>query len=139
MSDPVSDVLEFHRAAGVGVDVECTGLRAALVQEEAGELAAAAGYHAPAWVRMEQPVDLVELADAAADLAYVSLGALLHLFGEECTRAIWAEVHRSNMAKFPDGVCTRNASGKVVKPADWTPPDIVGVLLAHDIHLKVAF
>jgi predicted HAD superfamily Cof-like phosphohydrolase len=134
VSDQLEDVQDFHDAAGVGVSNErATGLRAALVEEEAREFAAAAGYQAPQWVRTEAPVDLVELADAAADIAYVALGTLLHLFGEACARDLWAEVHRSNMDKFPGGRATLNAAGKVVKPANWKAPDILGVLLKHGI------
>jgi len=44
--------------------------------------------------------------------------------------AVFAEVHRSNMAKImPDGSVLRRSDGKVIKPFDWTPPNIAGVLL----------
>jgi predicted HAD superfamily Cof-like phosphohydrolase len=43
--------------------------------------------------------------------------------------AVFAEVHRSNMAKLmPDGTVLRRADGKVEKPSGWTPPDIAGIL-----------
>ena len=46
--------------------------------------------------------------------------------------AVWAEVQRSNMAKFPGGRAVMNESGKAVKPEGWTPPDIEGVLKNQD-------
>lgn len=43
---------------------------------------------------------------------------------------VFAEVHRSNMAKaLPDGTVRYRPDGKVLKPDGWTPPDIKGVLL----------
>ena len=43
--------------------------------------------------------------------------------------AVFAEVHRSNMAKLmPDGSVLRRDDGKVCKPPHWTPPDIAAVL-----------
>jgi len=44
--------------------------------------------------------------------------------------AVFAEVHRSNMAKImPDGSVLRRSDRKVIKPPGWTPPNIAGVLL----------
>lgn len=43
--------------------------------------------------------------------------------------ALFAEVHRSNMAKVgPDGQVIRREDGKVLKPEGWTAPDIENVL-----------
>ena len=43
--------------------------------------------------------------------------------------AVFAEVHRSNMAKLlPDGSVLRRADNKILKPDGWTPPDIRQVL-----------
>jgi predicted HAD superfamily Cof-like phosphohydrolase len=39
----------------------------------------------------------------------------------------FAEVHRANMAKLGG---FRRADGKWMKPPDWTPPDIEGLLAA---------
>jgi predicted HAD superfamily Cof-like phosphohydrolase len=37
----------------------------------------------------------------------------------------WNEVARSNLAKInSDGQCAKNADGKVIKPAGWTPPNL---------------
>jgi predicted HAD superfamily Cof-like phosphohydrolase len=82
------------------------------------------------------------IADGIADLIYVAVGAAL-AYGIPLER-VWAEVQRSNMAKFHrcsacDGagcdacagtgfVAVKDAGGKVQKPPGWTPPDIAGVL-----------
>ncbi len=43
--------------------------------------------------------------------------------------AVFAEVHRTNMAKLNgDGEPIYRDDGKVLKPPGWTPPDIEGVL-----------
>ena len=43
--------------------------------------------------------------------------------------AVFAEVHRSNMAKrMPDGSVLRREDGKILKGPNWSPPDIAGVL-----------
>jgi predicted HAD superfamily Cof-like phosphohydrolase len=52
--------------------------------------------------------------------------------------AVFAEVHRSNMAKImPDGTVLRRADGKILKSSQWHPPDIAGVLERHVRILRV--
>jgi predicted HAD superfamily Cof-like phosphohydrolase len=87
-------------------------LRVSLIQEEAGEFAAAVAAG-----------DLVETVDALCDLLYVTYGAAVDLGVD--LEPFFAEVHRSNMAKVGG---TRRADGKWLKPAGWTPPDIAGLL-----------
>jgi len=41
---------------------------------------------------------------------------------------VFAEVHRSNMAKLVDGKVIRREDGKVLKPEGWTPPDVKGAM-----------
>lgn len=46
--------------------------------------------------------------------------------------AVFAEVHRSNMAKrMSDGTVRYREDGKVEKPPGWTPPNIAHVLAIH--------
>lgn len=68
--------------------------------------------------------NLAMTADALADIIYVAVGTALE-FGIPLDR-VWAEVHRSNMAKVDPftGKAERRADGKVLKPLGWTPPDI---------------
>lgn len=72
--------------------------------------------------------DQVEAADAMADLIYVVCFAA----AEEGIPLdlVWAEVQRSNMAKADPvtGKFGRNATGKIVKPAGWIPPDIESII-----------
>jgi predicted HAD superfamily Cof-like phosphohydrolase len=63
-----------------------------------------------------------ELIDADIDLAIVSLGALMYTTSQFAEAIV--EVLKANMAKFPNGVATRDANGKVIKPVGWVPPDI---------------
>jgi predicted HAD superfamily Cof-like phosphohydrolase len=91
-------------------------LRVKLIMEEALEFQEAAANE-----------DLVEMADALADLLYVTYGAAL-----ECgipLDAVFDEVHRSNMTKvWPDGTVHYRHDGKVLKPPTYSPADIALVL-----------
>lgn len=68
---------------------------------------------------------LAEVADGLADLIYVAVGAALEL-GIPLA-AVWAEVHRSNMAKVRPPIRVRE-DGKILKPEGWTPPDVLGAV-----------
>lgn len=70
--------------------------------------------------------DIVEIADALADLAYVVYGAAL-THGIDLD-AVLREVHRSNMAKLHNGTVIKREDGKVLKPEGWQPPNIEAVL-----------
>ena len=113
-------VREFHLAFGlpvrsapdVGVGLDQTALRLALIEEEVGELrtAALAG-------------DLIGIADALADIVYVAYGSA-HVYGIDLD-AVLDEVHDSNMTKLgPDGRPLHRADGKVIKGPDYRPPDV---------------
>lgn len=74
--------------------------------------------------------NLVELVDGAVDSIYVILW-MLNKFNAP-TDDCFAEVQRSNMAKLnSDGTYTKNAAGKVQKPASWTPPDLLSIIINH--------
>ncbi len=66
---------------------------------------------------------IINVADAIADLIYVLIGTALE-FGIPLER-VWREVQRTNMAKVgPDGKVQRREDGKILKPEGWSPPDI---------------
>lgn len=118
MSDQIRDVAAFHQAMGQDprqrdLSKRTQSLRYALIKEEYDELCTA--------------TSLADEADALVDLAYVIIGSLIAFHGEGTARALWNEVHRSNMAKF-EGERRMRPDGKVLKPEGWTPPDIDGVL-----------
>jgi predicted HAD superfamily Cof-like phosphohydrolase len=74
--------------------------------------------------------DIVEVADAIADLIYVACGMAV-AYGIPLNE-VWAEVQRSNMAKVGiDGKPIYREDGKVAKPEGWTPPDIASILRRH--------
>ena len=115
---------DFHRAYGlpvrdsptVAVGAAQVELRLALIEEEVGELAAAA-----------RAGDLVGVADALADIVYVAYGTA-HVYGIDLD-AVLDEVHASNMTKLgADGRPIRRADGKVLKGPGYRPPDIAAVL-----------
>lgn len=125
--DPVVALRECHHVQRLAMnevptlDVpdEIKALRCALVEEEAAELRAALDAD-----------DIVEVADAVADLLYVVYGAAL-TFGIP-VGAVFSEVHRSNMTKLDDaGEPIMRADGKVVKGPNFSPPDLLPVLCRH--------
>lgn len=78
----------------------------------------------------EKNDDIVEVADALADMCVIILGTAA-AYGIPLA-AVFEEVHRSNMAKvMPDGTVKRRGDGKILKPDGWTPPDIAAVLRAR--------
>ena len=96
----------------VEVGADQVELRLALIEEEVGELAAAA-----------RADDLVGVADALADIVYVAYGTA-HVYGIDLD-AVLDEVHASNMTKLgADGRPIRRADGKVLKGPAYVPPDI---------------
>lgn len=72
--------------------------------------------------------DLVGVADAIADLLYVVHSAAI-TFGIPVA-AVFAEVHRSNLTKLDDsGEPVYRADGKVMKGPNFSPPDLLPVLV----------
>ncbi len=89
-----------------------------LIQEELNELTLA---------RIQG--DLVEIADGVQDLIWV-VACFGYAYGLPMN-ALWTEVARTNMAKFPGGVVTRRPSdGKIMKPPGWQDPRISEILAA---------
>ena len=90
----------------------------ALIEEEAAELRAAV-----------EASDLVEIADAIADLVWVTLEAAL-TFGIPIEE-VFAEVERSNWTKLETERVTVNDAGKIVAGPDFSSPRIAPILEAH--------
>ena len=71
--------------------------------------------------------DLIEIADACADLKWVIEGLehSLNLPQQE----VWDEVSRSNLSKISSsGKVLKREDGKVLKPDTYSPPDIKTIL-----------
>lgn len=121
-----TDVKEFHTAFGqrVGTNPELPDeqerlLRRRLLAEEFGE-----------YTDAENDNDLTEIADALADIIYIACGTAVS-YGIPLDK-VFAEVHRSNMAKLVDGKPIYREDGKVMKPESWTPPNIKGIIHSQD-------
>jgi predicted HAD superfamily Cof-like phosphohydrolase len=100
-------------------DDETVSLRIALIREELNELISACVDR-----------DLVEIADGLADILYVTYGAG-HAFGIDLD-SCFDEVQRSNMTKIgKDGKVIYSAEGKVLKPDNYSPPNLAKVLEAQ--------
>ena len=117
-----TDVKDFHVAFGqlVGTtpnlpDTAERTLRMRLLAEEMSEYQMA-----------EADNDIVEIADALADIIYIACGTAV-AYGIPLDK-IFDEVHRSNMAKLVDGKPLYREDGKVMKPAGWKAPDVKAIL-----------
>lgn len=98
------------------LDTQARMRRLALIGEEYRELTEALGAE-----------DLVEAADAIADLLYVVYGTAVEM-GLPADKLV-SEVHRSNMTKLgEDGKPILRSDGKILKGPNYEPPDIRGVL-----------
>jgi predicted HAD superfamily Cof-like phosphohydrolase len=122
MSNWYKDVKDFHVAFGQLVgktpnlpDENERHLRKTLLQEEFDE-----------YVTAENENDLVEIADALADIIYIACGTAV-AYGIPLDK-IFEEVHNSNMSKLVDGKVLRRSDGKIQKPEGWTAPDIKSIL-----------
>ena len=141
MSDPYAArmsnadlVADFHRAIGEATPdrpqvpgLDRLELRETLLREEFAEvleqlarLRALADHGTPAGLG-----DVAAVAHELADLLYVTYGALLAL-GVPAD-AVFAEVHRANLAKASG---PRREDGKQLKPEGWRPADVEAVLRA---------
>lgn len=124
MKKVMADVAEFHRAMSLPVltkpqipNFDRRKLRQDLLEEEYTET-----------IKALIDDDLEKIADGLADMVYVIAG-LAYEYGIPLEK-VWDEVHRSNMAKMDKttGKPIFRADGKILKPRDWTPPDIASIL-----------
>lgn len=117
--DPFVAVLAFHQRFGLEIGdrpalppAEVVALRRRLIGEELAELDAALAEG-----------NIVQVADALADFLYVTCSAAISCGID--LRPIFAEVHRTNLAK---GGGSKRSDGKVLKPDDWQSPKIAPLL-----------
>jgi predicted HAD superfamily Cof-like phosphohydrolase len=124
--DSVSAVRDWLTKAGLpapeyptlDVPSDAREMACALIEEEAAEFRAAV-----------ESSDLVEIADAVADLIWVVLEAAV-TFGIPI-EPVFAEVRRSNLTKVETGEPVVNAVGKIVAGPNFSPPDLIPILAAH--------
>jgi len=122
MTNMYNDVKDFQIAFNLNVGARPElptdherRLRIRLLEEEFDE-----------YINAEIDNDIVEIADALADIIYIACGTAVS-YGIPLDR-VFAEVHRSNMAKLVDGKPIRREDGKILKPEGWTPPDTKGAV-----------
>lgn len=117
-------VREFHEVfdhltqdkPNANIDISIQSLRYDLIYEELRELNDA---------MLDR--DIVEVADAIADLLYVVYGTAV-AYGIDI-EPVFEAVHKSNMDKiWPDGELHYHPNGKVKKPEGWEPPNIKAIL-----------
>lgn len=116
-------VKKFHEGFEVGIsdspkllDEKTQHLREKLIFEEYRELKEAFNNQ-----------DIVEVADALADLLYVIYGTAVSCGID--MEPVFDEVHRSNMTKIPaDGKIVYREDGKVIKPDSYSPPNLIPVI-----------
>ncbi len=158
-AEALNGVSKFHHLFRLAVldaptvpDADRCRLRINLIQEELNELK----------VALEQK-DIVEVADACADLQYVLSGAILEFGLGESFNKLFAEVQRSNMSKActtqseaeqtlqyyaerdgtigviePVGdkfLVYRDHDRKVLKSINYSPADLQSILQQED-HLS---
>lgn len=126
-------VKEFHQIFGapfptrptlypyndIEEDKKLHKLRVDLIQEELDELKEAL-----------EAEDIVEVADALADLKYVVEGAMV-AFGLPSDELL-EEVHRSNMSKLDEnGRVLRREDGKILKSPLFSKPDLKSIINKH--------
>lgn len=115
------DVATFMRAGDQNVETKNAGfypgrlsqadLYMDLVTEEFNELSEAVNKK-----------DIVETADACADLIWVVEG-LMYSLGID-PQTVWDEVAKSNYSKTVEGKLIKREDGKVLKPETFQPPNI---------------
>jgi predicted HAD superfamily Cof-like phosphohydrolase len=114
--NPFKDQEWFMRACDQTVDQDNQSqfnMYVQLIGEETGELADAINAN-----------DSVETLDALIDILVVTIGAI-HSRGWDAEGA-WDEVMRTNAAKIDldTGKVRKREDGKVLKPLNWTPPNL---------------
>jgi len=123
MNKYLKDIDDFHRRYGYHQcdkpsipqkNTDLVSLRIDLLDEELSELKVAIGDN-----------NVANALDALVDLTYVILGTAW-LFNLPFDAA-WEEVHKANMKKVRAS-SKRSDFYDVVKPVDWTAPDIIKVI-----------
>lgn len=125
LTEALKAVAEFHVAGGApvrwagnedGPYEQEVRLRLDLINEEVKELTDAVEAAYTGTYEGENP--LYDVADALGDIIYVALGTFLS-FGIDGS-AVFEEIQRSNMTKFPT---TLREDGKVLKGPSYEAPD----------------
>ena len=120
MTNPFKDSAKFMTACEQtisGVNDDQFRMYSNLITEEYNELQAALAAKDP-----------VETLDALTDILVVTIGAMNSMGADG--EGAWREVMATNFAKIDrrTGKVLRRDDGKVLKPADWQPPNLAKFL-----------
>lgn len=117
MTNPFKDVDTFGTACDQEPSKENYNMYLSLIDEEVAELVEAVAAD-----------DKVEQLDALVDILVVTMGAI-RAAGWDGEGA-WREVMNTNFAKIdPDtGKVRKREDGKVLKPSNWSPPNLAPFL-----------
>ena len=112
----LEEVFEYADAMGVGIAARAAGDKlGVLLNDDTVEFA------------IKGDVDLVEVADAIADVDYINNGNAIAMGID--MEPVKIEVQRSNMSKFIDG--HRRDDGKWVKGPSYSPANVAGELVTQ--------
>lgn len=113
MTNPFKDIDVFHTACDQEPSKENYNMYLTLIDEEYNELQDALSAD-----------DKLEQLDALVDILVVTIGAIRA--GGFDGEGAWREVMDTNFAKIDSttGKVRKREDGKVLKPADWQPPQL---------------
>lgn len=115
MNNAYEKVKEFHKAFEHPTAEHPTPLTDERIKKRAT-------WMAEEIIELAQAQDVVEQADALADIMYFCLGTFVEMGVKP--EAIFNMVHKANMAKlFPDGKVHKEGT-KTIKPPGWTGPEM---------------
>ncbi|MDO4781885.1 MAG: nucleoside triphosphate pyrophosphohydrolase family protein [Capnocytophaga felis] len=126
MQNKLKSVAEFHKAFGLGMSQEptinlkeeTTNLRFRLMAEENEE-----------YLEAVRSKNMVEVADALGDMLYILCGTIIEHGMQHKIEEVFNEIHCSNMSKLDEnGKPIYREDGKVMKGANYFPPDIAKIL-----------
>ena len=113
MTNPFKDIDTFATACDQPPSEANYKMYLSLIDEEVGELVEAVAAD-----------DRVEQLDALVDILVVTMGAIRA--GGFDGEGAWKEVMNTNFAKIDaeTGKVRKREDGKVMKPANWSPPNL---------------
>ncbi len=126
MTNEINQVKDFHEKFNIPVgdypdyiSPERQKLRIDILQEEVNELEKAMS-----------EMNMVEIADGVVDCIYILFGTAVEYGFHNYLKAMFHEVHRSNMSKLGiDGKPIYREDGKVLKEPGYSPPDLGSILI----------
>jgi len=128
----IEDVKHFMTAVGHSPSHKMVALYHDLVREEVGELEEAMAAYNSSDNEEEEQQSRADSLDAICDSIWVLIGLAQSMrlpleWG-------WDAVASTNLKKIdPElGIVRRDENGKIIKPARWSPPDMLRIIKTSD-------